>query len=137
MKTCSSCKETKDETAFPFRNTAKGIRQHNCKECYRGIRKRNYGKHRDATKQNVAERKQLIAAQFREYKLTQRCLCCSESAPECLDFHHLDPQEKDFNLSVGVGQGFGWPKILDELQKCVCVCSNCHRKIHAGTINIT
>ena len=26
-------------------------------------------------------------------------------------------------------------KIIDELCKCICVCANCHREIHAGLLN--
>jgi predicted HNH restriction endonuclease len=25
---------------------------------------------------------------------------------------------------------------MKEIEKCVCVCANCHRKIHAGIINL-
>ena len=46
-----------------------------------------------------------------------------------LEFHHLNPSEKEFTIS---GTSRGWDKIKDELDKCVLVCANCHREIHGG-----
>jgi hypothetical protein len=46
------------------------------------------------------------------------------------DFHHLDPEQKDFNPS-NLLDTLQWEKILPELVKCVMLCSNCHRTRHA------
>ena len=46
-----------------------------------------------------------------------------------LDFHHLNPKEKDFNLS-NRNLNMDWDVIKEELDKCILVCSNCHREIH-------
>ena len=44
-----------------------------------------------------------------------------------LEFHHLDPKEKDFSISTNI-------KSLDlikkELDKCILLCANCHREEH-------
>jgi hypothetical protein len=45
-----------------------------------------------------------------------------------LDFHHLNPNEKEFDWSQL--KSFSWNIIQNELDKCICVCSNCHREIH-------
>lgn len=50
-----------------------------------------------------------------------------------LEFHHLDPEHKDF----GIGSGkisFSLKRMIEEAKKCVLVCSNCHKEIHAGFI---
>jgi len=61
------------------------------------------------------------------------CVVCGEKENVCLDFHHLDPTQKDFNLArQSKYQSF--EKIKKEIDKCIIVCSNCHRKIHAGLI---
>ncbi len=44
-----------------------------------------------------------------------------------LDFHHLDPNEKDFNISRSIKS---WEKTKIELDKCILLCRNCHGEIH-------
>lgn len=59
-----------------------------------------------------------------------KCLDCQQNFPNCCyDFHHLDPTKKDLSLSQLVGSR-SWEKILIELEKCVMLCSNCHRIRH-------
>lgn len=59
--------------------------------------------------------------------------CCSvcgyEKYQGALEFHHLDPNEKDFAISEK-GYTKSFEKIKEELDKCILVCSNCHREIH-------
>jgi hypothetical protein len=54
---------------------------------------------------------------------------------DVLEFHHLDPKQKDFGIA-NKGYTRSWEKIKKELDKCVMVCANCHREIHAGLIEI-
>ena len=55
--------------------------------------------------------------------------CEYNRCPAAFDFHHLDPREKDFDISSRVA----WtPALEDELKKCVLLCANCHREAHAG-----
>jgi len=67
-------------------------------------------------------------------KASLGCICCSENDPVCLEFHHPDPAEKDFAIGSTKRIGYSWKKILAEIAKCVVVCSNCHKKLHAGRI---
>jgi hypothetical protein len=48
-----------------------------------------------------------------------------------LEFHHTDPSQKDFGLSSG-GNSWSYKRMFAEAQKCILVCSNCHKEIHAG-----
>ena len=48
------------------------------------------------------------------------------------DFHHINPDEKLFALNQQQLISKSWKKIIDELEKCELLCSNCHRKIHFG-----
>ncbi len=60
------------------------------------------------------------------------CCFCEESASCCLDFHHpFENKEKGVSYWVA---GKSFENIVNEISKCVCVCSNCHRKIHAGLL---
>lgn len=45
-----------------------------------------------------------------------------------LEFHHLDPKQKEFRIA----KIYSWAKTFTELDKCILVCSNCHKEIHYG-----
>lgn len=65
------------------------------------------------------------------------CGICGYSKENyALDFHHLNPKEKDFTFSRIRANPKSWDKIVIELRKCVLLCSNCHREVHAGTTKI-
>lgn len=49
-----------------------------------------------------------------------------------LQFHHLDPAQKEFN--IGRYLGSSWATVLEELKKCVLLCANCHCVRHATKI---
>lgn len=57
---------------------------------------------------------------------------CSEcgitGVPAIYDFHHRDPKEKDF--SWGTKRTTNWDSLKKELDKCILLCSNCHRELH-------
>lgn len=60
-----------------------------------------------------------------------KCFDCSGVFdPVAFDFHHKDSTGKD----VGVGNLLrnGWRRVKDELDKCIMLCSNCHRVRHKG-----
>ena len=45
------------------------------------------------------------------------------------DFHHVNSEEKEFNPKRLINNGLT-EKVLKELDKCILVCSNCHRLLH-------
>lgn len=61
----------------------------------------------------------------------QGCSVCGESDPVCLDFHHLDPKTKSFNIGVQLGS-YSLKRVKLEILKCEVLCANCHRKLHAA-----
>lgn len=63
------------------------------------------------------------------------CVICGEMDREVLDFHHVNPEEKRFTLS-GSFANHGMEKVIAEVQKCVVLCANDHRRVHAGTREI-
>lgn len=68
----------------------------------------------------------------KEWLASQKTACaCGESDPNCLDFHHKDPSQKDANLSVAIAH-WGIERLQLEMEKCEIICSNCHRKLHAA-----
>ena len=64
------------------------------------------------------------------------CNICHQKYPNAVyDFHHLDPNEKDFNLG-NKASTVKWDIVKQEIDKCILVCANCHRMIHSGDISI-
>lgn len=45
-----------------------------------------------------------------------------------LDFHHVDPKEKEFDWRKC--RQLSWENVLKELKKCICICKNCHSELH-------
>jgi len=65
-----------------------------------------------------------------------KCAICGyNKCVAALEFHHINPDEKEFSFSSF--QSLKWEKIVSEMQKCICVCANCHREIHAGMIELS
>lgn len=66
-------------------------------------------------------------------KAKTKCCICGESAKCCLEFHHV--KYKHFNISKSLK--YITPKqLIDELKLTVCICKNCHSKLHAGIIKL-
>ena len=49
--------------------------------------------------------------------------------PDCLEFHHRNPESKDPKLSNMMS--YSWKRRMDEVSKCIVLCANCHAKEHA------
>jgi hypothetical protein len=49
---------------------------------------------------------------------------------EVLDFHHVDPSTKEFDFTKG--QTYSYERQKREAEKCILICANCHRELHAG-----
>lgn len=62
------------------------------------------------------------------------CICGYNKCYEALEFHHLEPLKKDFSISNFKFKNY--VDIIKELQKCICVCGNCHREIHNNITKI-
>jgi hypothetical protein len=71
---------------------------------------------------------------LQEFKSAAGCLVCSESDHVCLSFHHLDPAEKE--LQVSDVHLHSLEALQEEVKKCVVLCENCHRKHHAGRFEL-
>lgn len=93
--------------------------------------KRTYADRAEYLRKAVSKRRKKLKEMAREYKGNKCVICGYNRCSSALDFHHKDPKKKDFSLSVR-GLTRSWDKIKNEINKCVLVCANCHREIHAG-----
>ena len=63
----------------------------------------------------------------------KECQCCGYSACyQALELHHVDPSAKELSFGSVIANPKKWADIVTELRKCILVCANCHREIHAG-----
>lgn len=57
-------------------------------------------------------------------------ICGYDKNIAALDFHHLEPSNKAFELDARHLSNTTINKLLEEADKCILVCANCHREIH-------
>lgn len=75
-------------------------------------------------KEAIRQSRRVIIDQM---KLQSGCMDCGYNLHAvALDFDHLVPSEKKFNISQSI-VNHSWESILLEIAKCQVVCSNCHR----------
>ena len=64
---------------------------------------------------------------IRDFKISRGCQECGyNEIPEALELDHIDRTKKNFKMSKGYLNT--WDKIHKELENCIVLCSNCHRK---------
>jgi transcription elongation factor Elf1 len=95
--------------------------------------KRTYADRRQYLIMAVSRRRKRLREQAVKYKGGECIFCGYSRCQAVLDFHHLDPTQKEFGISMD-GITRSWERVSKELDKCVLVCSNCHREIHAGIL---
>ena len=66
------------------------------------------------------------------YKRERGCRRCDHGNPAALDLHHVEAAAKESAVSRLVSDGAGIERIRSEIQRCVVLCANCHRKEHGG-----
>jgi len=93
-----------------------------------------YYSHKESEIKRIRNRRFMLRDYFKELKSHLKCTLCSENAIECLDFHHLNPEEKEGGIPSMINSGCSKERILIEIKKCVVLCSNCHKKVHSGRI---
>lgn len=98
--------------------------------------------HRTKGQREVKERLSILRKRQRreksrwvdEYKSATGCFACPESTAVCLDLHHIDPEMKHKDVSSML-RFYGKDRLMQEIAKCMVVCANCHRKLHAGLLS--
>ncbi|OGC56282.1 hypothetical protein A2200_00830 [candidate division WWE3 bacterium RIFOXYA1_FULL_41_11] len=83
----------------------------------------------------VSKRRRKLKMLAVEYLGNSCNICGYNRCLAALEFHHKEGQKKDFGLSCR-GLTRSWETIKKELEKCVLVCSNCHKEIHSGVVQL-
>lgn len=148
-KTCTSCAETKDISEFNKRARSKDGYNEQCRSCIsewrknrrlelkaQGITPRNdiYNKEHKAEKNAWRSAKRKETRDFiRSLKIGKPCdMCGGFFPPVALDWDHIDPEQKSFEIcQEGIREMYSEEKLLEEIAKCRILCANCHR-IHSA-----
>ena len=81
-----------------------------------------------------------MAAKSKDYKKNKElekerktsCAICGEDDKCCLEFHHV--RDKKYSISSAASK-LSYKTFKEELDKCICICKNCHAKLHGGSIS--
>lgn len=129
MKFCRKCNQTKEIYHFKVKYIKTGKLQSYCIDCQRQYRKQHYEQNKEKYKKLIEKRKREIRDLYTDYKRNLRCSHCGEDESCCLEFHHRD-NNKESNVSSMPFEGNSWESIKKEIDKCIVLCANCHRKEH-------
>lgn len=113
-KVCGSCHKELPISEYYYSGKTKSGKQRIssvCKQCAKEREAKRYNKQ--------AEELSLLKTQ---------CAKCGNKKKYLLEFHHRDPNEKEFTIAH-------WRKrslncLLDEVKKCDLLCKNCHAEFH-------
>ena len=75
----------------------------------------------------VQKRRKVLKEMAVAYKGGKCVKCGYNKCLRALEFHHTD-KNKEFGIGAK-GYTRSWVKVKDELDKCILVCSNCHKEI--------
>lgn len=114
-KICSICHRQLPITDFYYKDKEHKILSSHCKKCHN-----NFVKMRHLQKQNVIE----------QIKSELGCAKCGDKRGYIIDFHHKNPEQKSDGISQMLRHNSKKETIIDELQKCIPLCANCHREFH-------
>lgn len=117
-KICSKCKVEKDESEFYANSVSVDGLDYYCKDC----RKHQIKASRKVSRDYAYENREFLES------LKTNCVKCGEDRPWVIQFHHIDYNTKEFDVTrVGTRSRSA---IWKEASKCVCLCSNCHDEFH-------
>lgn len=114
-KVCTVCQKELPIEDFNWKSKSKQKRRSDCKYCQSNHMKEQY------------QKKKAYVAQI---KAEKGCAKCGEKRDYVLDFHHIDPSQKDDSVARLTSNTTKFEKLEKEINKCVVLCANCHREFH-------
>lgn len=133
---CNICRKELSLDSFAFKDKKKGSYQYHCRACNKIKCDEYYQNNKDKIISRSVKASKQKRDCFQTWKASLKCQVCDESATPCLDFHHVDDSEKSFEICNHFAQ-YTPSDITREVNKCAVVCSNCHRKHHAGLLTVS
>ena len=84
---------------------------------------------KECRKEAVIDKRRKNKIELVKYKGGKCEICGYDKCIDALEFHHLNPETKSFG--IGNGDIRSLKRLKEEADKCIMVCSNCHKEIHA------
>lgn len=131
-KICSKCKQDRPLSDFNKDKCKKDKYSSTCKKC-NNKRAREWRKNNlERDNKNARKWNQKFKQKCIDYKGGKCQVCGYNRCLAALDFHHINPNEKEFDIADRriSRSPKKWKLIEKELNKCICVCRNCHQEIH-------
>lgn len=140
-KVCSKCGKELPMTDEYFSKYRDRYRS-DCKECEKKRYRKYYETHKGRMREYQTKFYEEHKEKRRQYdakrqlkrnelltKWRKPCQKCGEQRLYLIQFHHIDPTTKEFNVSTSAGNK-KTEIVEEEVKKCVCLCSNCHDEFH-------
>lgn len=142
MSNCTNCNQPLShevfKTCFKCRAAARRWQQRNKARVKQNKRRWNKAnRQRCAEQARKGHRKSMQASGLKDWrrrilnqiKRQEGCAECGYNVnANALCFHHVDRKNKRGKIQYN----HTWPWIIEELQKCIVLCQNCHHILHAG-----
>lgn len=124
-KFCSKCQTTKSVDDF-HKKHGKLVKY--CAVCQNEYSRSHYQRNKQYYLIRNRTRKDERRQWLLDFLKDKICEICGENRTPCLDFDHVDPLMKSFNIGQGLFlRGLGMEQIVTEIEKCRILCANCHR----------
>jgi hypothetical protein len=105
------------------------------KEYQRNYQRSWHQRHKEKRLARMYEKKAATYEYVQNIKSQLRCVDCGEQHPAALQFHHLNAEDKQFNIADAVRNGISLERIKKEISKCIVLCANCHAIRHYNVRN--
>lgn len=131
-KICSKCKRELPLDNFRWKVKSQGKKHSQCKECQSKSEKKHYRENierQQAVRERANFQKQ-ANVEYVEYRKECGCQKCGEKRKFALDFHHINPEEKEDKIAQMISNNYSLDRVKEEMKKCIVLCANCHREFH-------
>lgn len=138
-KLCFDCRQDKPTTEFSKSKAkadglniiCKDCSRRQCREWYKKNRKREIKRIKEGQERRRIETQAFLDDVFLKYP----CQLCGEKDGDVLEFHHV--RDKQYEVGEMKYRGYLIERVRAEINKCVVLCRNCHRRVHLGKKVVT
>ncbi len=97
------------------------------------LENRNAYRCKKCRSESIAKKRKIIKQKLIDFFNAKCNICGYNKCSSALEFHHLNREEKSFELSQR-NYYRSFKRLLEEAKKCILVCANCHREIEENLV---